>query len=259
MLIALAGKGSSGKSTLAAVLVDALAAQAGVRSLIVDADPHQSLCMLMGVQPPHTLGTLRSQYERALITGRDAALRPDEGRVAFAERLLGEEALVCGSRRDVLALGRWELAGSQCTPNRVLGYALEQLVPRYPLTLIDHEAGIEPIGRFGTALDRLLVVATPEALSLDVAGQILAHARAVGRTVRDAQLILNRVRPDDLTDETVLDALWQLERLGMPLVLTLPESPALQQCSRRRLGPQALPADEPWRRKLMAALPRLLG
>lgn len=259
MYIAFAGKGSSGKSTIAAVALSWLLSQFAERPLIIDADPHQSLCTLLSVQPPSSLGSLRSQHERALLTGRDAALRPDETRLAFAERLLADEALHQAEGFDLLALGQWELPGSQCTPNRVLGYALAQLLPRYPLTLIDHEAGVEHIGRFNEVpIDRLVVVATPEALSLDVAGRVLAHARAVGREVRSAALLLNRVQPGDLDDPAVSAALARLEGDGLPLAAALPESRGLRSCSRAGSGPLALDAADPWRIELESVLPTLL-
>ncbi len=259
MYIAFAGKGSSGKSTIAALALSWLLRQFANRPLVIDADPHQSLCTLLRVQPPATLGGLRSQYERALLTGRDEALRPDETRVAFAERLLADEALHQANGFDLLALGQWKLPGSQCTPNRVLGYALAQLLPRYPLTLIDHEAGVEHIGRFNEVpIDVLIVVATPEALSLDVAGRILEHARAVGRAVRSAALLLNRVQPGDLDDPAVGEALARLEGAGLPLTAALPESRGLRACSRAGSGPLALDAADPWRLELEAVLPALL-
>lgn len=260
MYIAIAGKGSSGKSTLAALAVSWLLPQFSTRPLVIDADPHQSLCMLLSVQPPTSLGSLRSQYERALMTGRDPALQPDETRVAFAERLLAHEALHHADGFDLLALGQWALPGSQCTPNRVFGYALAQLLPLYSLTLIDHEAGVEHIGRFSDVpIDRLLIVATPEALSLDVAGRVLSHARAVGRHVGQAALVLNRVQPDDLDDPAVGAALARLEDVGLPLAAVLPESRGLRTCSRAGSGPLVLDVDDPWRLELEAALPRLFA
>lgn len=260
MYIALAGKGSSGKSTIAALAVSWLLPWLADRPLVIDADPHQSLCTLLGLLPSATLGALRSQYERALVSGRDAALRPDETRVAFAERLLVGEALHQAERFDLLALGQWELPGSQCTPNRVLGYALAQLLPRYPLTIVDHEAGVEHIGRLNAVpIDRLVVVATPEALSLQVAGRVLEHARAVGRAVHSAALLLNRVEPGDLDDPAVSEALARLEGAGLPLAAALPESRGLRVCSRAGSGPLALDAADPWRMALEAALPAVLG
>jgi CO dehydrogenase maturation factor len=258
MYIAVAGKGSSGKSTIAALAARWLVTHGTDRPLVIDADPHQSLCLLLGMQPLATLGWLRSQYERALITGRDPALRPDETRTAFAERLLVGEALHCGEGVDLLALGQWDLPGSQCTPNRVLGYALAQLLPQYPLTLIDHEAGVEHIGRFSEVpIDRLIVVATPESLSLAVARRIMDHARAVGRQVHDAALVLNRVQPGDLDDPAVRATLADLDAAGLPLLAALPESAGLRACSRAGHSPLTLDAADPWRQALTAVIPAL--
>ena len=67
-MIAFAGKGSSGKSTIAALALSWLLPQLTYRPLVIDADPHQSLGTLLSVTPPATLGSLRSQYERALLT-----------------------------------------------------------------------------------------------------------------------------------------------------------------------------------------------
>lgn len=249
MLITLAGKGSSGKSTLAATLVPLLHTQQP-SLLVVDADPHGSLTRLLGVTPRATLGDLRSQYERALITGRDAAMRPDEDRVAFAERQMVDQALtplVGGGQ--FLSVGVWATEGSQCTPNRVMGYALDAMLPRFALTLIDHEAGIEHIGRYArTPIDLLLVVATPDRLSLDVAGQIVAHARRVGRTVHRVGLVLNRVQAGDRDDPDIQAALADLD---LPLRGTVPESRLLR---RGHPDPDWIAAIRPILQELVQAL-----
>ena len=258
MFIVIAGKGSAGKSTIAALALDWLVRQGCQRPLALDADPHQSLCALLGLQPPATLGALRSQFERALLSGRDPALRPEEDRQAFAERLT-DQALYAAPGFDLLALGRWELPGSQCAPNQLLGAALARLLPRYPRVLADHEAGIEHIGRLSRQpIDRLVLVATPEALSLDVAERVLAHAQLVGRPVRAAALLLNRVQSEDLEDPVLAVHIERLARAGAPLLGALPESAGLRALSRAGAGPRQLPAGDPWRRALLELLPSLL-
>ena len=98
---------------------------------------------------------------------------------------MGAQALCHSDGFDFLAMGRWELAGSQCTVNRVLERALVELARQYDVVLVDNEAGVEHVGRFAsTPIDLLLLMATPEALSLNVAGQIMAHCREVQRPVR---------------------------------------------------------------------------
>jgi CO dehydrogenase maturation factor len=237
--IALAGKGSSGKSALAA-----LWATYGLRGrgrvLVVDADPHGTLTRLLGLQPPATLGGLRSKYEREFKTG--AGLPPDETRESLAERAMVNEAIVRAPAFDFLALGRWDLPGSQCVPNRVLGLALAALAGQYDVVLTDNEAGIEHIGRFAdTPIDWLWLVAQPDPLFLDVARQVLTQAQASGRTVRAAQLVLNQAEPADV--------IWAQQAQGWQAcaITALPVSPALRALSRAGHSPVALPPADPWR------------
>ena len=65
--ISLAGKGSSGKSTLLPTLVMCVRALAPALCVLVfDADPHMSGTRMLGVVVDRTLGQLRSAYERQL-------------------------------------------------------------------------------------------------------------------------------------------------------------------------------------------------
>ncbi|MDP9316946.1 MAG: AAA family ATPase [Chloroflexota bacterium] len=260
MYLAFAGKGSSGKSTIAAMLIPWLCqTRPDARVLVVDADPHQSLCGLLQCTPPTTLGGLRSQYERTLLTGRDAMLRPDETRVAFAERALGTQALYRTPHFDLLAIGQWELPGSQCTPNRVLGMALASLAGAYDYVIVDHEAGIEHIGRFTELpIDRLILVATPDALSLDVAGRVLQYAAQVNRTIHAAGVVLNRVEEDDEGNVQVAGTLDHLALRGAPVLGQLPESRGLRRCSRSGVGPQGLDSTDPWQEAVLSILPVVL-
>lgn len=245
--IALAGKGSAGKSTLLPHLVVRLRhARPDIRLLVVDADPHMSATALLGVAPPATLGQLRSRYERTLARGD--GLR-DATREAFAECAMGDEALLRAPGFDLLALGHWELSGSQCVVNRVLERALVALVGRYDVVLYDHEAGIEHVGRFGTmSLDLLLLLTTPDPLFLDVAGRVLDRCREVGRSIARRWLVVNCVRPDDLGDNGFRQALRSAPLCGAEVVGLLPESPALRALSRARTSPLLLDPADPWGR-----------
>lgn len=242
--IALAGKGSAGKSTLVPHLVAHLRrAHPALRLLVVDADPHMSATTLLGAAPPATLGQLRSRHERALVGGGPR----DETREAFAERAMAEEALLRQPGYDLLALGHWELPGSQCAANRVLERAASSLARRYDLVLYDHEAGIEHIGRFASIpLDLLLLVATPEPLFLDVASRILERSREVGRPVARRWLALNRMRWGDVSD----DDLWRRVRsmADVQVAGLLPESPGLSALARSGGSPLLLDPADPWSR-----------
>jgi CO dehydrogenase maturation factor len=239
--IALAGKGSSGKSSLTPFLIQHLVSRHR-RLLVVDADPHMTATRFLSLSADVTLGSLRSQYERQFKSG--AGLPSDETRDEFAERAMGEQALIHCQGYDFLAMGRWEPDGSQCTVNRVLGRAMTALAAKYDLVLVDNEAGLEHIGRFTAPIDLLLIVATPDPLFLDVAQQIWQRCREVNRLVQYAFLVLNRV--DD--DEDTANLRHQLIQTGIPWVDPyLPESKTLRRISRSGGNPSSLPVDDPWR------------
>ena len=110
--IALAGKGSSGKSTLVPHLVNHFldTASPSPRVLVVDADPNGTASFLVGAPTgAPTIGALRSQYEREFKTGVGVAM--DVSREEFAEGKMGEEALIELDGFHLLTMGRWDLAG----------------------------------------------------------------------------------------------------------------------------------------------------
>ncbi len=245
--IALAGKGSSGKSTLAVFLLEILKRRQDTgRLLVVDGDPHGSLTRLLGLTPPATLGQLRSQYEREFRTGANVV---GETRVAFAEAVMGQEALLATDGFDFLSLGRWAMPGSNCVPNRVMEHALTALMGRYDTLLMDNEAGLEHIGRYAAfPVDTLILVTQPDPLFVDVAQQILAHAQEVGRVVSKVQWVFNRVLPED---RGLVEA--AARALNIPVAACLPESAGLRVLSRAGRSPLELPATDAWRLALAAA------
>jgi CO dehydrogenase maturation factor len=239
--IALAGKGSSGKTTLLpSLLAAATAFRPTERRLVVDADPHQSLTTLLGHTGVTTVAALRSAYERTLLTG--TALREDDTREAFLEARMGAEARLTASGYDFLSLGQWELAGSQCTPNRVMARALAGLLAHYDLALLDHEAGVEHLGRYASVpLDALVIVSTPERMALDVAERIHASAMRLREPPRRSYLLLNRVRAGDLGKRHVRDALARCDQAGVHVLGTVREADD---------EPHTLPAAHPWHAQL---------
>lgn len=248
--IAFAGKGSSGKSTLMPFLIEACVAT-GARPLVVDADPNGTLTRLLGLAPQYTLGQLRSEHERTLATG--VGLRPDETREEAAEKAMSDRALLLTTHFDLLALGHWELRGSNCTPVRVLDRALSHLANRYDYVLVDNEAGYEHIGRFAAhPLDVLILVALPEPEFLNVAAQCVQRVREAGRVVWRTELVLNRVRADEPLPE------MPARHLPTPS-LSLPESAALRALARVGQSPLALPAENAWRGAVATWTRALLG
>lgn len=213
--IVTAGKGGTGKSTIAAHLVELLPRTG--RKLVVDADPHAVLSSLLGHEDSPSLNALQQTDAAALESGftLPAHITRRDRATTLAQRAL----LPLSENTDLLIMGRNRKPGCQCSVNSLLGSALDELATGYDYVLVDNEAGIEPIGRHAWPVDLLLLVATPRRYDLDVAAKVLLHAQDTGRTLHQVALLLNHARTDhDLTHAQAT--------IHYPCYL-LPQSPAL--------------------------------
>ena len=186
-IMAVAGKGGTGKTTLSSLLVRHYAAK-GLRVLAVDADPPVSLTYALGAQPKQTVGDLRAR----LITDPDEKRRLNDIPMA---RVMEEELVMPAAGASLLVLGQAESAGCFCGLNELLKYGIESLSKKYDLTIIDCEAGIEQINRrVITAVDTLIMVSDPTMKGLRTAKYLKDIAEKYG-VLGDCRtgLVINRV------------------------------------------------------------------
>jgi CO dehydrogenase maturation factor len=177
-----AGKGGTGKTTILYHLLQRHILDRPEWTLIVDADPHQSLTYLLGVRDAHTLGQLRHKQNAALRTGD--GLDEATSRREFALQLTMNTLHPLAPKADLLVMGRNDQPGCQCVVNGLLGEALDALAGRYDLVIVDNEAGIEHIGRHGWAVDVALLTTSLHTMEMDVAQRIMQHAAETNRLVR---------------------------------------------------------------------------
>ena len=160
--IALAGKGGTGKTTLAAALVRQALETNQRPVLAVDADPNSTLALALGVPEPTALADLRDRKEPP----------PGMNRVEFL-RLGVQDCLSEGSGLDLLVMGRPEGPGCYCAVNHLLRAELSRLGKTYPVVIIDNEAGMEHLSRRTTDdIDVLLVTFGPDKASMLTASRI---------------------------------------------------------------------------------------
>ena len=125
-ILAVAGKGGVGKTSLAAVMVKLLvAAYPDKRILAIDADPAVGLSTALGVDVKLTVDDIRKEVPAAI-----------------AEVLLVEM-----DGFSFIAIGRPEAAGCYCKINSYLKEVIGLLAENYDYIVIDGEAGIEQINR----------------------------------------------------------------------------------------------------------------
>ncbi len=143
-ILAVAGKGGVGKTSLSAVMVKLLVkAFPDKRILAIDADPAVGLSTALGVDVKLTIDDIRKE----VITNAE------EGKTDAAIELLGEarsrifDALVELDGFSFIAIGRPEAAGCYCKINSYLKEVIGMLSQNFDYIVIDGEAGIEQINR----------------------------------------------------------------------------------------------------------------
>ncbi len=241
-IVSLSGKGGVGKTTLTALILDELARKGFPGPVLaVDGDPAMTLHLALGLPtPPATVADIRDDTALDAKTVRNlpVGITPAD---YVAQQLTAAGVLRRVSLRqmplDFLSMGRREGHGCYCSINKALTTVLNDILGRYPLVVIDNEAGLEHLNRYRLhRVDYFLTVATPARPAIAVAQNIHATARQVGMDIAADGLLLNRVngiRPqiDDNTEVvSVLPddrLLFDMEIGGYPIV-GLPDSHPLR-------------------------------
>lgn len=233
--IAITGKGGTGKSIIASLMITQLAKKYPGEILAIDADSAMSLPYTLGIEadPQKTITAMR----RSIVGYNDVKKKMNDRPMREVIR----DAVHYGDGFDLLLMGRPEEPGCYCAVNDLLRHGMDMLVQDYSISVVDGEAGPEQINRRVLKdLDMLLVVSDMSARSLETARGIveIAMANENGISVRKAGLVLNRVRNDEPLHDLV-------EKVGVPVVGYIPEDSILNKYDREGKSLRELPADAP--------------
>jgi len=236
--IALAGKGGTGKTTVAAFVIHLLTQRTGSPILAIDADPAMNLHLALGMPMPTTVGDIREEMTEVV---RQKQLGVAISRHDYLEHEV-QMALEEGDKVDLLAMGRPEGQGCYCAANHLLRTVVDDMGKSYEYVVVDNEAGMEHISRRTTRdVDVLLIVSDPTVRGLRAAEVILALADDIEVNVHKKIFVLNRVindLPDSFRNEidnldveicALIPAdpnINELDVLGEPLVTLNGDSPA---------------------------------
>ena len=209
--IALAGKGGTGKTTMAGLLIKYLVKKNRTPILAVDADCNSNLNEVLGLEIRDTLGNAREEMKKGVVPG---GMTKD----IFMEMKL-EESLVEAPGFDLIVMGQPEGAGCYCAANTLLAGFMDRLAGNYPLIVMDNEAGMEHISRLTTKnVDILLIVTDPSRRGLQAAIRIDDLARKLNIGVGKSYVVINQVKesPSEM-------ALQMIKEGGLELAGTVPE------------------------------------
>ncbi len=230
--IALAGKGGTGKTTVAALLVKYLLTEGKTPILAVDADPNANLNELLGVEVEVTLGEIKNELRTAVP---DSMARGD-----FIEMRLNE-AIIEASGFDLIVMGQPEGPGCYCAAHAFLSQALEKLMRHYAYVVVDNEAGMEHLSRLNMRkIDHLLVVSDASSRGVMTAGRIAELIKPLQLEVGTLWLLVNRA-PEKIP-EALDDYVQQIcAEKGMKFLGYLKESPEIFEAEIERKPLLSLP------------------
>ena len=218
--IALAGKGGTGKTTVAGLLIRYLIEHTDGSILAIDADPASNLNMVLGIDIEQTVGDIREDMlGQVQSSGALAGAMPGGmSKIDYLDYQV-QMALVESERVDFLAMGRPEGPGCYCAANQMLRVIVDRIEKQYDYVVIDNEAGMEHLSRRTTRdVDVLLLMTDPTQRGLITAQRMRDMVPELEIGVGHVFLVVNRLR-GDLPQPLAS----MIDRSGLSLLGTIPE------------------------------------
>lgn len=201
--IALAGKGGTGKTTVAAMVIRYLLELRRGAVLAIDADPSSNLNMVLGLELDETVGDIREEMLTEIkstmgagaLAGGLASGMSKSDYFDYHIRM----ATVEGNGVDLIAMGRPEGQGCYCAANSVMRTVMDRISTNYAYVVMDNEAGMEHLSRRTTRdVDILLIVSDPTQRGIVAAQRVADLVDELEINVKSRHLIVNRFPGENL-------------------------------------------------------------
>lgn len=200
--IAVAGKGGTGKTTIASLIINRIIKNNLGPVLAIDADPDANLGTLLKIKPEQTLGDLREEVLNE-IKDFPAGMSKANYFEAGLHQIIEE-----GDGIDLITMGRSEGPGCYCYLNNLIRKFYDGLSPSYPWVVIDNEAGLEHISRRTTNnIDALITIVNSNPLSYNCAKSIDELTFQLKNKILNKFIVINSVNEQikDKIDEKIKD------------------------------------------------------
>ena len=244
-IIAVAGKGGVGKTTLTGLLIQYLCESGKKPVLAVDADANANLNEVLGVGIECTLGELREEIERA---GVDSRYQIPAGmtKQAYLEARLSD-AITEEDDYDLMVMGRTQGQGCYCFVNGLVQTQIQKLQSHYPYVVVDNEAGMEHISRgLIPTMEIAILVSDCSRRGVQAAGRIAALMKELNFKPKTVGLIVNRA-PEGKLDAGTME---EVEKQGLTLLGVVPQDQDVYQYDCDGKPIVRLPKDSPVRSAL---------
>jgi len=210
--IAVAGKGGSGKTSIASLIIRYLTKNGKGPVLAIDADPNSNLGESLGIDVTKTIGLMLDEFQRDKIS-----IPPGFTKEAYLEYKLNE--VVAETKEiDLITMGRGEGPECYCYPNLILRKFADSLAMNYDYTVMDNEAGMEHLSRRTTQnVDALLIVSDHSVKGVRTVARIKEIVSQLKLSVKRQLMVISFV--PSTVDPLITE---ELSRLGIDPVDIIP-------------------------------------
>jgi len=231
-VIAVSGKGGTGKTTISALILRELLEEGKKPVLMIDADADGNLSEALGLEDGKTVGEMVEELQRKISDFPPGFSKDDWLEAKIAEVMLEERGF------DLLVMGRGEGPGCYCYVNSVLRKIMDTVFKNYPYVVMDNAAGMEHLSRRTTReADAFLVISDHSMKGIQSATRIASLARELDLEIGRMGLIVNRAPGGEVAPKLV----EEVQRGGLELIGTVPEDEEVMEFDMERRSLLELP------------------
>jgi len=184
--IGVAGKGGTGKTTIASLIINFLLKNNIKPILAIDADPNSNLADVLDISQPKSLVEIVTEIEKIKDALPYGIEKPKYLEMKIQEAIREENGF------DLLVMGRTEGPGCYCYANNLLREWMEKIEKNYRFIVMDNEAGMEHISRRTSGnLDILFISSLYDNVSIRTAENIYKMINSLELNIKKIYLVLN--------------------------------------------------------------------
>ena len=250
-VIAIAGKGGVGKTTICGLLIQYLCESGKKPVLAVDADSNSNLNEVLGVEAKQTLGEIREKMKKA--ASLQSEVPSTMSKDVYAEKEVFA-ALTEEDDYDLLVMGRSQGQGCYCFVNGLLQREIMSIQDNYPYIVVDNEAGMEHISRgLLPHIDTMILVSDCSRRGIQAAARIAELVEELEVNPERIGLVVNRAPNGVLNEGTKEEiATRKLDLLGV-----VPQDEVVYEYDCDGKAIVKLPEDSPVRAALKGIIEKL--
>jgi CO dehydrogenase maturation factor len=217
--IAVAGKGGTGKTSIASLVIRYILKNNLGTVLAVDADPNSNLAENLGLEVRQTIGRILNDFQ-----GEKLNIPAGMTKEAYLEYQLNG-AITESKGIDLITMGRGEGPECYCYPNVVIRKLIDDWSKNYGFVVMDNEAGMEHLSRRTTQnINEMLLVSDHSIKGLRAIARMRDLIKELKLVIARESIIINMVpgKVDPLVEK-------EMERLGITPAALIPADEEIMQ------------------------------